>query len=120
MEACRGGCNTGALDALIQKGANVNAEDDYGWTSLWYAVYHGNVATVKYLLAKGAIVDLNKKDKYKDNIFRLIYNSSRAERIPDEFATIRQLLLEQAQKQSNNKLHDLVAKQADRTMKVKS
>ena len=26
MEACRGGCNTGALDALIQKGANVNAE----------------------------------------------------------------------------------------------
>ena len=108
MEACRSGCNTEALDALIKKGANVNAEDEYGWTPLWYAVYHGNVATVKYLLANGAIVDLNKKDKYRF----YWYIPKGILGYTGKSATIRQLLLEYAQKQSNQKLHDLVAKQA--------
>ena len=111
MEACRSGCNTEALDALIKKGANVNAEDEYGWTPLWYAVYHGNVATVKYLLKNGAIVDLNKKDKYRF----YWYIPKGILSYTGKSATIRQLLLEYAQKQSNNKLHDLVAKQAGKT-----
>jgi len=110
MYVAKNGCATETLDALIKNGANVNAEDKQGWTSLWYAVYHDDKGTVRYLLQKGAIVDLNKKDK--SNMRILNYTSS----FPDP--SIRQLLLTYAQKQSNNKLHNLGAKQAN--MNVKS
>lgn len=39
---------------LIEKGANVNAKDGFGMTSLMWASYNGNVELVKLLLEKGA------------------------------------------------------------------
>lgn len=39
---------------LIEKGANVNAKDGFGMTSLMWAAYNGEVELVKILLEKGA------------------------------------------------------------------
>jgi ankyrin repeat protein len=39
---------------LIEKGANVNAQDGFGMTSLMWASYNGDVELVKLLLEKGA------------------------------------------------------------------
>lgn len=116
MYACRCGASMDSIRLLRERGANVNAEDSNGWTPLWYAVYHGNVAIVKCLLANGAIVDLNKKDKsyFHHNILYYV-----GYHVSEKFDTIKQLLLEHAQKQSNQKAHDLVAKQTRTRIKGK-
>lgn len=50
--------------ALIQRGANINAEDNFGRTPLHLAIREGRTATVRVLLQHGAEVD--KKDKIGD------------------------------------------------------
>lgn len=112
MEACRAGAGLETIDLLIKKGAAVNAEDMRGWTPLWYAVYHGNLATVKYLLKNGAIIDLNKKDCYDHNILFYTQYSEYHTIYNERFAPIKQILLEHVHKQIPN----LAAKQARKKM----
>jgi len=46
--------NTGMMDALIEKGADLNMRNNCGETALMYAAYHGDVAMMKKLIEKGA------------------------------------------------------------------
>ncbi len=41
------------VNALLAKGADVNAKNNDGWTALMYASYKGNLEVVQALLAKG-------------------------------------------------------------------
>jgi ankyrin repeat protein len=52
--------DTAAVSALIAKGADVNAKNNYGWTALSHAARAGNAELVKLLLAHGA--DVNARD----------------------------------------------------------
>ena len=47
---------------LIEKGININAQDDYGWTALMFAAKYGHLDTVKLLIAKGANVNTQNKE----------------------------------------------------------
>jgi len=47
-----------AIPLLIQYGANVNAQDEKGWTPLHYAAYHGKVDAAIALVDHGADVNL--------------------------------------------------------------
>lgn len=56
-------CNDGKLEVirwLIQRGANLEAKDDYGETALYWACFFGKAAVVELLLEKGA----NRAEKY--------------------------------------------------------
>ena len=37
------------VKVLVENGADVNAQDHFGWTSLYYAIYHENMSMVKIL-----------------------------------------------------------------------
>lgn len=50
-----------AVSAMIAKGADVNARNNYGWTALSHAALIGNTELVKLLLAHGA--DVNAHDQ---------------------------------------------------------
>jgi len=54
--------DTAIVNALLQKGAEVNAKNKYGLTALIRAVAKGHTSIVKTLLQKGAVVNV------KDNI----------------------------------------------------
>lgn len=60
IEAAYGG-QPARVSALLAKGADVNARDEYGYTALMWAAQGGYVLTLKTLLAKGA--DVNAKEK---------------------------------------------------------
>ncbi|CAH1244879.1 ANKRD50 [Branchiostoma lanceolatum] len=53
--------NLPTIQMLIDKGTDVNMEDEDGQTSVWAASKSGHAATVEMLIAKGA--DVNKADK---------------------------------------------------------
>ena len=58
---------------LLEKGANVNAADNDGWTALMLASQGGHVDVVKALLDAGADVNAKKADTYSfPLILRLI------------------------------------------------
>ena len=54
--------STNTLEALIKKGANVNAKDHYGMTPLFYAIENRNYLTAQFLLQHGA--NVNEKDNH--------------------------------------------------------
>jgi ankyrin repeat-rich membrane spanning protein len=45
---------------LLEKGADVNVEDNNDWTALMWAAYKGHTGIVKALIDRGA--DVNAKD----------------------------------------------------------
>jgi serine/threonine-protein phosphatase 6 regulatory ankyrin repeat subunit B len=55
--------NDEAARALINKGANVNAANNNGWTPLMSAAQHGHLTTIQILLsAKGIDIDTKNSD----------------------------------------------------------
>src|SRR2546421_10576648 len=48
--------NTRAVEKLIESGADVNQQDDQGWTPLNFAAGSGDLALIKLLVEKGADV----------------------------------------------------------------
>ena len=56
LEACKDG-KTENVTMLLEKGADVNAEDDYGITALMCASENGHTEIVSMLLEKGADVN---------------------------------------------------------------
>jgi ankyrin repeat protein len=52
-----GNGDTAAVRQMLEKGANIEAKDDKGYTALITAAYLGNTEVVKLLLAKGANID---------------------------------------------------------------
>ena len=47
---------------LVERGADVNASGQYGWTALHAAAYQGMNDLVEYLVSKGAKID--QKDQF--------------------------------------------------------
>lgn len=47
-----------AIDKLISAGAEVDAQDKYGWTALMFAAYSGQCEAIRLLLERGANTDL--------------------------------------------------------------
>lgn len=51
-----------AIEKLLADGADVNEQDEHGWTPLNWAAGKGDVETVKLLLEKGADITLTGRD----------------------------------------------------------
>jgi ankyrin repeat protein len=60
MHWATGGDHKKMVELLIDKGADVNARDESGWTPLHYAAFNGHKDVAELLIAKGA--DVNAKD----------------------------------------------------------
>lgn len=66
--------NTDLLKELIIAGANINQQDQLGWTTLHHAVQRHNVQATHLLLKSG--VDVEIKDKYGNTpLFRVVFES---------------------------------------------
>ena len=50
---------------LIEKGADINAEDDCGWTPLHCAIFSGNVELVNFYLSKGMDKTIRTKKEFE-------------------------------------------------------
>jgi ankyrin repeat protein len=61
LMAAAGNGETAEVKTLLDRGANVNARDSYGFTALIFAAKSGNSSTVRLLLTRGA--DVNAKSK---------------------------------------------------------
>ena len=61
-----GSVTTAVCDLLLEKGANVNDQltgaDATGWTAIMFASSNGKLDLVKYLISKGADLNLKAKD----------------------------------------------------------
>ena len=58
---------------LIEKGANIEAKDEYQKTPLHMASNYGKTDVVKYLVSKGA--NKNAKDKYGNTPYYWAYSN---------------------------------------------
>jgi hypothetical protein len=47
---------------LIKNGADVNAEDAYGWTPIIYSIYNRNIESIELLIKNGAKIDVVTND----------------------------------------------------------
>jgi len=61
LDAAEAGNKT-EVEALIAKGADLDAVDKYGWRPLHRAAFNGNKETVELLIAKGAAVNARNHD----------------------------------------------------------
>ncbi len=60
FEAAYGGLAI-VVNTLVDRDADVNEQDAYGWTPLMYAAYAGHTEVVKVLLEAGAETNLRSK-----------------------------------------------------------
>lgn len=56
---------------LIRNGANVDKQNEYGWTALMYATMENRVEVVRYLLGEGANLNL----RTHVSLFLLLFTS---------------------------------------------
>lgn len=56
--------DVGKLDAILLRGADVNAPNKHGMTALMRAAYHGHEGMVRALLKHGADPNLSRNDKF--------------------------------------------------------
>ena len=68
---------TAAVQQLLQKGAKIEAKDEYGATALLLAARYGNAETVKLLLDKGA--EIEATDKYSSTALLLAAEQGKTE-----------------------------------------
>jgi len=95
MAAWRG--DSKAVQALLDKGADVNEKNKHGWTVLMMAAWRGDSKTVQALLDKGA--DVNEKDIYGTTALMMAAENGHTE-------TVQVLLdkgAEENAKRNNNK-----------------
>lgn len=64
MEASKYGHTKIIVKLLLDAGADVNAQDKYGYTALTMALGEGNAETAKLLIGTGATFDVNAQDEY--------------------------------------------------------
>lgn len=65
--------NEEILNFLIEKGADINRQDFYGWTALHWACANEQFDVVKILIEKGA--DINVKDLNNKTVMDLANNN---------------------------------------------
>jgi len=65
--------NVELVESLISSGADVNAQNDWGWTPLYVAAAIGNKNIVNLLMAKGA--DVNKPSNVSETPLNLAINN---------------------------------------------
>jgi ankyrin repeat protein len=73
LEAARKG-DLPAVQALVGKGANIEAQSRYGQTPLFFAARNGHAPVVRFLLGKGAKTDV------KDSFYKMSLLSAAADR----------------------------------------
>lgn len=73
LEAARKG-DLATVQALIGKGANIEAQSRYGQTPLFFAARNGHAPVVRFLLGKGAKTDV------KDSFYRMSLVAAAADR----------------------------------------
>jgi ankyrin repeat protein len=61
ITACRSGATVEGIASLLDRGANINATNEYGQTAVFAAADDGNAKVIRLLISKGA--DVNVKDK---------------------------------------------------------
>ncbi|MCI5146631.1 MAG: ankyrin repeat domain-containing protein, partial [Candidatus Electrothrix sp. AR3] len=66
--------NTAAVQALVEKGADLNAQNSYGDTPLMIAARYGYIDIIQVLLNKGADVDTKNKSDWTALMLAARYN----------------------------------------------
>ena len=80
IEAVKGG-NLYAVTELIESGADVNQQDDHGWTPLNWAAGKGDVAILRSLLNHGADVSKSGRDERTPYMIALAAGQAEAARL---------------------------------------
>ncbi|MFQ3307159.1 MAG: ankyrin repeat protein [Candidatus Midichloriaceae bacterium] len=69
----------GAIKSLLQKGADINAQDaNNDYTPLMYAIKNNKISSLKYLIIKGADVNVKSKNLMSPLHFAAIINNIKA------------------------------------------
>ena len=65
-----------AINLLIREGANINCQDNNGWTPLHFAVFDNSAEKVSVLLDNGADTNLESKEEMSPRDLALIMNNA--------------------------------------------
>jgi ankyrin repeat protein len=69
LDACKKG-NFDLVELLLEKGADIKAQDDKGKSAIYFACYFGFIKIVELLLDNGA--DITVKDKYNKTLLEVV------------------------------------------------
>ena len=68
------------IDYLINKGANVNAQDSYGLTALHYAAIKDNFEGAKHLIEKSVNIEIHVRNEFFDIFVLNLFNETKTTR----------------------------------------